>query len=54
MAKILIVEDNVDQLRILRETLSGEHDVVTARLGEDGVVGVVFLPFLLLSLTSYI
>jgi DNA-binding response OmpR family regulator len=37
MAKILIVEDNVDQLRILRETLKGEHEVATARRGEDGI-----------------
>jgi two-component system, cell cycle response regulator DivK len=37
MAKILIVEDNVDQLRILRETLGSEHDVATCRRGEDGI-----------------
>jgi two-component system, cell cycle response regulator DivK len=37
MAKILIVEDNIDQLRILRETLGSEHDVATARRGEDGI-----------------
>lgn len=37
MAKILIVEDNTDLLDILRDLLAGEHDVVTARRGEEAV-----------------
>jgi len=37
MARILIVEDDVDQLRILRDTLAPEHVIETARLGEDGI-----------------
>lgn len=37
MAKILIVEDNPDLLDILRDLLAAEHEVVTARRGEDGV-----------------
>lgn len=37
MARILIVEDNVDLLTILRELLSLEHEVRTARRGEDGI-----------------
>ena len=37
MAKILIVEDNPDLLVILRDLLSQEHEVETARRGEEGV-----------------
>jgi CheY-like chemotaxis protein len=37
MAKILVVEDNPDLLAILRDVLSTEHEVVTARRGEDAV-----------------
>lgn len=37
MAKILIVEDNADLQSILRELLSIEHEVRTARRGEDAV-----------------
>jgi two-component system cell cycle response regulator DivK len=37
MAKILIVEDNVDLLEILRELMSADHEVVTARRGEDAI-----------------
>ena len=37
MAKILIVEDNPDLLAILRDLLSTEHEVETARRGEEGV-----------------
>ncbi len=37
MANILVVEDNPDLLAILRDVLSAEHDVRTARRGEDGV-----------------
>lgn len=37
MAKILIVEDNPDLLAILRDLLGTEHDVDTARRGEDAV-----------------
>jgi CheY-like chemotaxis protein len=45
MARILIVEDDVDQLRILRQSLDGEHDVATARRGEDGIeLARSFLP----------
>ncbi|HEX7050609.1 MAG TPA: response regulator [Longimicrobiales bacterium] len=38
MAKILIVEDNLDLLAILRELLSVEHEVETARRGEEAVL----------------
>lgn len=38
MARILIVEDNVDLLTILRELLGQEHEVLTTRRGEDAVV----------------
>jgi two-component system cell cycle response regulator DivK len=37
MAGILIVEDNWDTAAILRELLSSEHEVRTARRGEDAV-----------------
>ncbi len=37
MARILIVEDNPDLLLILDQLLSADHEVVTARRGEDGV-----------------
>lgn len=37
MAKILIVEDNLDLLAILRELLGTEHEVVTATRGEDAI-----------------
>lgn len=37
MAKILVVEDNPDLLMILRDLLGTEHDVETARRGEDAV-----------------
>jgi two-component system, cell cycle response regulator DivK len=37
MARILIVEDNLDLLAILRELLGTEHEVYTARRGEDGI-----------------
>jgi len=37
MARILIVEDNPDLLLILDQLLSAEHEVLTARRGEDGV-----------------
>jgi CheY-like chemotaxis protein len=37
MARILIVEDNPDLLAILRDLLALDHDVVTARRGEDAV-----------------
>ncbi len=37
MAGILIVEDNRDLAAILRELLSREHEVRTARRGEDAV-----------------
>lgn len=40
MARILIVEDNVDLLAVLRELLGREHEVRTARRGEDAVAGV--------------
>lgn len=37
MARILIVEDNVDLLGILEQLLSDEHEVLTARRGEDAI-----------------
>lgn len=37
MAKILVVEDNTDLLAILQDVLAGEHEVHTARRGEEGV-----------------
>ncbi len=37
MARILIVEDNVDLLAVLRELLGHDHEVLTARRGEDAV-----------------
>ncbi|HSJ06051.1 MAG TPA: response regulator [Longimicrobiales bacterium] len=35
--KVLIIEDNADLLGILRQLLSTEYDVSTARRGEEGV-----------------
>jgi DNA-binding response OmpR family regulator len=35
--RVLIVEDNSDLLSILRELLSQEYDVETARRGEDAI-----------------
>ena len=37
MRKVLIVEDNVDLLTILRELLGTEYDVRTARDGDEAV-----------------
>jgi CheY-like chemotaxis protein len=37
MARILVVEDNPDLLAVLRDLLSTEHHVETARRGEDAV-----------------
>jgi DNA-binding response OmpR family regulator len=37
MARILIVEDNPDQMRMLRDSLAREHRIETARLAEDGI-----------------
>lgn len=37
MAKILIVEDNADLRTILRELLGLEHEVETARRGEEAI-----------------
>lgn len=37
MAKILVVEDNADLLMILKDLLSTEHHVETARRGEEAV-----------------
>lgn len=37
MAKILVVEDNADLLNILRDLLSIDHEVVTARRGEEAI-----------------
>ena len=37
MAKILIVEDNGDLLTLLRDVLAEEHEVHTARRGEEAV-----------------
>lgn len=36
-ARILIVEDNVDLLLILRDVLSTEYEVATVRRGEDAI-----------------
>jgi CheY-like chemotaxis protein len=38
MARILVVEDNPHLLAILRDLLAVEHQVETARRGEDAVV----------------
>jgi DNA-binding response OmpR family regulator len=35
--KLLIIEDNADLLGILKQLLSPDYDVSTARRGEDGV-----------------
>ncbi|MFP4623841.1 MAG: response regulator [Gemmatimonadota bacterium] len=37
MARILLVEDNTDLLTILEDLLSTEHEVHTARRGEEAV-----------------
>jgi two-component system, cell cycle response regulator DivK len=37
-ARVLIVEDNPDLLAILRELLSQDYEVQTARRGEDAIV----------------
>jgi len=37
MRKVLIVEDNADLLGILKELLSRDYEVTTARTGEDGI-----------------
>lgn len=37
-ARVLIVEDNPDLLAILRELLSQDYEVETARRGEDAIV----------------
>jgi two-component system cell cycle response regulator DivK len=37
MAKILVVEDNADLLAILRDLLGSDHEVITARRGEEAV-----------------
>lgn len=37
MARILIVEDNLDLLNMMRELLAGQHDVVTAGSGEEAL-----------------
>jgi DNA-binding response OmpR family regulator len=36
-ARILIVEDNVDLLKILRDVLSTEYEVTAVRRGEDAI-----------------
>lgn len=48
-ARILIVEDNSDLLAILKELLSQEYDVATARRGEDAItIAASFRPHLVL------
>lgn len=37
MAKILIIEDNLDLLTILKELLGTDHEVLTALRGEEGI-----------------
>jgi CheY-like chemotaxis protein len=37
MARILVVEDNPDLLAILRDLLALDHEVETARRGEDAI-----------------
>jgi two-component system cell cycle response regulator DivK len=37
MAKILVVEDNADLLAILEDLLAADHEVHTARRGEEAV-----------------
>ena len=45
MRKVLIVEDNVDLLTILRELLGKEYDVRTARDGDEAVeIATAFRP----------
>src|SRR5690606_40940529 len=49
MARILVVEDNADLLSILRELLSVEHEVATARRGEEAIeVARTFRPDLVI------
>jgi CheY-like chemotaxis protein len=38
MARILVVEDNPDLLAILRDLLGVDHEVETARRGEDAII----------------
>lgn len=48
-ARILIVEDNPDLLAILKELLSLEYEVATARRGEDAIsIAKEFRPSLVL------
>jgi len=48
-ARILIVEDNADLLAILKELLSQEYEVATARRGEDAItIAGTFRPNLVL------
>lgn len=48
-ARILIVEDNADLLAILRELLSEEYEVATARRGEDAIsLAATFKPNLVM------
>jgi DNA-binding response OmpR family regulator len=45
MARILIVEDNLDLLAILRHLLGVDHEVATAHRGEEGIeIAVRFRP----------
>ena len=45
MSRILVVEDNLDLLTILRELLAQEHEVRTARDGQEAVeVATEFRP----------
>lgn len=37
MARILIVEDNTDLLTVLRDLLTEDHEVITARRGEEAI-----------------
>jgi two-component system, cell cycle response regulator DivK len=37
-ARVLIVEDNPDLLAVLREVLSQDYEVQTARRGEDAII----------------
>lgn len=49
MAKILIVEDNVDLLMILKDLLGTEHEVRTARRGEEAIdLALEFQPDLII------
>jgi two-component system cell cycle response regulator DivK len=49
MRRVLIVEDNPDLLGILKELLSRDYDVSTARTGEDAIrVAAQVLPELII------